>query len=214
MYKLLVIVFIIKLYAHNSIYKYIKRKHGQDIITLVRSYESLKTKYVKLQSDIKFIKSCKKENLIPTFAKVNLSIKTANRKLKLRIARIVMESEMENKHYKKKKLKKGKVLISNQLKTGLGVLLYNALLHQVNIAVRSRYKVISMRHQKKIVNLIKNQKNNYESNKPSLMKHMVHNFSLYPLTEDEMTALAHGLDHHIPTNINENAVFTECEHFF
>ena len=210
MYKLLVILFVIKLYAYNSIFKYIKRKHGQDIITLVRRYESLKTKYMKLQSDIKFIKSCKKENLIPTFAKVNLSIKNANRKLKLLIARIVMESEMENKHHKKKKLKKDIVLISNQLKTGLGVL----LLHQVNIAVRSRYKGVSIRHQKKIVNLIKNQKNNYESNKPSLMKHMVHNFSSYALTEDEMNALAYRLDHHIPTNINKNAIFTEFEQFF
>ena len=57
-----------------------------------------------------------------------------------------MESEIENKHREKKKLKKDIVLISNQLKIGLGVLLYNALLHQVNIAVRSRYKVISIRH--------------------------------------------------------------------
>ena len=88
------------------------------------------------------------------------------------------------------------------------------MLHQVNIAVGICCKVISIRHQKNIVNLIKNQKNNYESNKPSLMKHMVHNFSLYPLTEDEMTALAYRLDHHIPTNINENAIFTECEQFF
>ena len=127
---------------------------------------------------------------------------------------MVMESEMENKHHEKKKLKKDIVLISKQLKTGLRVLLYNALLHQVNIAVGSRYKVISIRHQKKIVNLIKNQKNNYESNKPSLMKHMVHNFSSYALTEDEMNALAYRLDHHIPTNINKNAIFTEFEQFF
>ena len=72
-----------------------------------------------------------------------------------------MESEMENKHHEKKKLKKDIVLISKQLKIGLSVLLYNALLHQVNIAVRSCYKVISTRHQKKIINLIKNQKRNY-----------------------------------------------------
>ena len=72
MYKLLVILFVIKLYAGISTFKYIKRKHGQDTITLVRSYEFLKTKYMKVQSDITFIKSCKKGNLIPTFAKVNL----------------------------------------------------------------------------------------------------------------------------------------------
>ena len=57
---------------------------------------------MKVQSDIK---SCKKENLIPTFAKVNLSIKNANRKLKLCIARIVMESEMENKQQEKREVK-------------------------------------------------------------------------------------------------------------
>ena len=93
-------------------------------------------------------------------------------------------------------------------------LLYDALLHQVNIAVRSRYKVISIRHQKKIINLIKNQKKNYENNKPYLMKHMVHSFSSFALTEEEMTAFAYGLDHHIPTNINKKAIFTEFEQFF
>ena len=44
---------------------------------------------------------------------------------------------------------------------------------------------------------------------------MVHNILSYTLTEEEMTALlAYGLDHHIPTNINKNAMFTEFEHFF
>ena len=105
MFKLLVILFVVKLYARNSVFKYIKRKHGQDIIALLRCYKSLKTKYMKVQSDIKFIKSCKKESLIPTFTKVNLSIKNANRKLKLCIARIVMESEMENKHHEKREVK-------------------------------------------------------------------------------------------------------------
>ena len=40
------------------------------------------------QSDITFIKSYKKESLTLTFIKVTLAIKTVNRKLKLRIARI------------------------------------------------------------------------------------------------------------------------------
>ena len=82
---------------------------------IVRSYESLKTKLMKVQADIQFIKSCKKENLIPIFAKVNLAIKSDSRKLKLSLARL-MESEIENKHHEKKKLKKEIVAISNQLK--------------------------------------------------------------------------------------------------
>ena len=45
------------------------------------------------------------------------------------MARIAMESEMENKHHKKKKLKKHTFLIGNHLKIRLGVLLCNASLH-------------------------------------------------------------------------------------
>ena len=46
------------------------------------------------------------------------------------------------------------------------------------------------------------------------MKHMVYNFSSYVLTEEEMIAFAYRLDHHIPTNINKDAIFTESEQFF
>ena len=63
-------------------------------------------KYMRLTADITFIKLCKVEEIVPTFAKVNLSIKSGSRKLKLRIARLVMESEIQSKHLEKKKLKK------------------------------------------------------------------------------------------------------------
>ena len=70
MLKLLVILFIIKLYARINIYKHIGKKHGQDI-KIVRLYEKLKSKYAKLKVDIDFIKGCKGEAIILTFAKVN-----------------------------------------------------------------------------------------------------------------------------------------------
>ena len=79
---------------------------------------------MKVQVDTKFIKSCKKENLVPIFAKVNLAIKCGRRKLKLHLARIIMECEMENKHHEKNKLKKEIVAISNQLKGVLGLFLF------------------------------------------------------------------------------------------
>ena len=72
--------------------------------------------YMKVLFVIKCVKSCKKESLIPAFAKVNLSIKNANRKLKLCIARMEMESEMVDKHHEKKKLKKDMVLTRTNLK--------------------------------------------------------------------------------------------------
>ena len=74
----------------------IKKKHGQDIIRIVRSFKNLKTKYVKVAADIKFINSCKNENIIPTFSKVNLSLKHDNYKLQLRTVRTVIETKLQN----------------------------------------------------------------------------------------------------------------------
>ena len=43
---------------------------------------------------------------------------------------------------------------------------------------------------------------------------MKHNFSSYNLSQVEINALSYGLPHHIPTNINRNAITTEFESFF
>ena len=48
MFKLLVLLFVIELYARNNIFKRIKKKHGQDILSHVRSLENLKSKYMKV----------------------------------------------------------------------------------------------------------------------------------------------------------------------
>ena len=102
MIRFLVILFIINLYARKNI----KKKHGQDLIKVVRDFEQKKTKFEKLDADIVFIKLCKKEQLIPTFAKVNVSIRKGTYKLKRKIARLVMETELQNKHREKRKLRK------------------------------------------------------------------------------------------------------------
>ena len=62
MFKLLFIMFAVKLYVSISIYKFIQRKHGQDIIKNIGLYEKLKTKLTKLITDIVYMKSCKKED--------------------------------------------------------------------------------------------------------------------------------------------------------
>ena len=54
---------------------------------------------MKLKADIIYIKSCKKEELIPDFAKVNLALKSGGFKIKKKIAKLVMEAEIQDKHY-------------------------------------------------------------------------------------------------------------------
>ena len=154
MIKLLVILFIIKLHARKNILKHIKKKHGQDLIKVVRDFEQKKTKFEKLDADITFIKlSKKKQQLIPTFAKVNASIRNDTYKLKRKIACLVMETELQNKHREKRKLRKNIRSINVLLSTSFSVIVYNALLHQINIAVKSRIKVIKLQQGKKLHNL-------------------------------------------------------------
>ena len=81
-FRLLIILFIIKVYARNDILNCIKKKHGQDVITVIRSLKKLQTKYGKVIADIKYIKTCKKECLIPTFVKVNISVKNGTHNLR------------------------------------------------------------------------------------------------------------------------------------
>ena len=106
------------MYARINIFKTIK-KHGQDII---------------------IIKQCKKENIIPIFAKVNVSIKHGNYKLKKKIANIVMETEIQNKHLERQKLRKYIFKTTVKLRSSISFILYSALLYQINIAVKSKVR--------------------------------------------------------------------------
>ena len=67
-----------------------------------------------MKLDIEYIKLCKQEHLLLTFATVQLSIQTKNNKLKNRIGRI--ERELESK---KKLLRKKIKSLSIQLKMSL-----------------------------------------------------------------------------------------------
>ena len=49
-----------------------------------------------------------------------------------------METELENKHHEKRKLRKVIRSIGIKLKSALGLILFNAVLHQLNFAIKSR----------------------------------------------------------------------------
>ena len=110
-------------------------------------------KHTKIQLDIDFIKICKWEDLIPTFANVNVAIKHGTQKLKMKIVCAVMETEMQNKHDQKRKIKKQIQDFKFQLKSSLTLILYNTLLHRINVAVKSRVKAIMTGHFDKLSNL-------------------------------------------------------------
>ena len=100
----------------------------------------------KLITDIVCIKSCKKEDLIPTFAKVNLVNKIAAYKLKKKVVKPVMDTELQDKHYQILKIRKEIRSIAISLKSFLGLILLNAVIHQVEVLILSRLTAIKKRY--------------------------------------------------------------------
>ena len=105
---------------------------------------------MKTEADISFIKACKVEQLIPTFAKVKLQIKSANRKLHYKMARLVMEAELKDKHNSKKKLKNIIRRLTFDLKRKVSFILFTAIIYQLNIAIKSQSKATGLYHEKKL----------------------------------------------------------------
>ena len=120
---------IIKLYARVNIFRHIKKKHGEEILRVARKMEDLTNKHTKTQLNINFTKISKKEDIMPTFANVNVAIKHGTQKLKMKIACAVMETEMQNKQDQKRKIMKQIRDIKFQLKSSLILILCNTLLH-------------------------------------------------------------------------------------
>ena len=115
--KFLVILYLIKLIVRLNIFKHIEKKHVQSTLGIVRSLEKVKRKWFKIRQDINFIKICKKEDLIPTFAKEKLAIKSGNNRVKQKIAIVIMNAELQQKHYEKCQLKREMIILSAQLKS-------------------------------------------------------------------------------------------------
>ena len=73
-------------------------------------------KYSKVNQDINFIKTCRRENLIPTFAKVKIAIKINNDKLKKKLARVILDTELQQKHNQRRKVKREGIRLCNDIK--------------------------------------------------------------------------------------------------
>ena len=169
---------------------------------------------MKRVADIKFIKSCQTANVIPTFANVNLSTQYGACKLKKGIPRIIMENVSQCKHTEKKKVRKEILELDKKLWLSLSIVIYHTLLHQINIAVKSRLKAISKRHAKKLT-MFNNRQNKAECQDPKRVpKNVAHNFSSYTLSNDELIPLSYGLDHQIPISNNISNISTEFEYFY
>ena len=99
---LFLVLLAIKLLTRLNIFKYIEKKHGRLVLENVGSLEKVKRTWFKISKDINFIKTWKIEDLLPRFAKVKAAIKSRNKKIQPKIARIITNRELEQKYEKSK----------------------------------------------------------------------------------------------------------------
>ena len=158
---------------------------------------------LKVQTLFKFVKTRKKERLIPTFANVKLAIKNGKHKPKSKLARLVMEMALQSKRG-----------VNIMLKSSLSVIFYNCLIHQINIASKSKLKAITKRYLRKLDKFRRRTSSPINEDVTcSRIRNTIHNFSNYSFTNEEYKALPFGLDYHIPNQSSYNTTETESEMF-
>ena len=101
--RLLVILFILKLYVQENIFKHIEDKYGRDTFKLVRRIEKELVKLAKANYDIKLLIYYKMNNLTPAFTRPKFPVKISLY-LKDKILHQISESEIKKKHRKRKQL--------------------------------------------------------------------------------------------------------------
>lgn len=84
---------------------------------------------MKVSADIRYIKTCKKEQLMPTLAFLN----NVSFKLRKKIAGLIMEAEMKNKHLEKRKLRKEIRKKQTTLRKSLNLIILKTVFHQLNV---------------------------------------------------------------------------------
>ena len=197
---LLVMTLVIKLMSRRNIFTDIKEKHGNETGRLCRRLEKSTGKFCKVNMDLDFLLTCKREKLIPTFARPKLSIGGDGR-LRSKVAKLIIGTEIRNKHAKKKLLRKEINKIRKKLESELGLLTFYSLKYRISKEVEAKKQNWSSTHEKKLGNLRSGQeeaKTAWRGTKTKPLPSVIHNFSSYLLSDEEVQVLSKTLDHYIP----------------
>ena len=106
----------------------------------------MKHKWLQISEDINFIKTCKKEDLLPTFPKVKLAIKSGNNKIHQKKARIIMNIELQENQPEKRKLKREIMQLSMKLKAQIGLVLLIGILYSLEKSIKQKSLTVTKRH--------------------------------------------------------------------
>ena len=126
-----------------------------------------------------------------------------------------METELQPKHNQKKKIKNELRGVNITLKSQTSVIFQNCLIHQINIASKSKLKAITRRYLRKLDQFRRRTSTSIDEKATfSHIRNTKHNFSSYSLSNEEYKALSFGLGYHIPNQSSYNTTETEFGTFY
>ena len=163
--ELFVILFLYKLYVHINIFKHIEEKYGQSEIKLTRTIQKQHIKITKMKYDINYLLYCKRNGLIPHFARPKLAAKI-NKYLRDKIRRQILDAEIRNKHRKKKGLL---LQVKNNTDS-----LTNKITFITKLVLYRKIKLIIMKEETKWSNTHKRKLDRLQSEKPQFDKRWVY----------------------------------------
>ena len=210
---LLVLHFVIKIFSRKNLYTHIREKHGNETLRQCRGLEKATLKYEKLCYDLRFLLVCKKERLVPTFAKPKLSI-TVNDKIRKDVALLLIKAEIKNKHRLKNQLRQEIKRHNENIRRSTSFLLFHALRYKIRSAVSSRAIKWSSTHQNKLSKLQDEVKTKITTKTKKVLPNIIHNFSSYTLSDKEIEVLSYSLDHYIPDREHGKRTQVEFERFY
>ena len=124
---------------------------------------------------------------------------------------LIINNELENKHRKRRELIQNMNTMKELLLANISYTLKFSLLYHFTKTASKLGKKLVDKCAKKMHNLLNSKQLTYLKKKSSFITNTIHNLSSYQLTSEETLALSHGLEQHIPTNLNKNDVQTEFE---
>ena len=127
---------------------------------------------------------------------------------------MIVETEIDNKHRMKCKIKDDIAITAANIKSTLSFFEHKALLYKLRNLVGKREKKWKATQEKKLRKLREDSRTLPQEPALKYLPSIVHNFSSYVLSKEESESLAYGLDHYIPANIDKRRLEVEFEDFY
>lgn len=179
--------------------------------------ESVKARYhlYKLRSDIVFIQACKRETLVPTFARVHLANPHLHgSKVREDCARSILQAELKFKKRLLTRTHRHSKRLQQQLRESVSELVFCRLHSITEEIVSKRMKKVQRRHDSKLNGLLKSKVSSLLGYSSKKRLNPVTNLSNRVLTVDEHRALIQGLHHVYPNERFDQAKFVCNIEFF